>query len=131
MIPARVKTPKDKATVEGAVGNVTSFILAAIRNQKFFSLFELNAEIREKLRAFNHKAFQKKEGSRATWFIEERQNFIALPKNSFELAKWKTASVSFNYHINVDYQNYSVPFEYNAVRLRNIGAAAPNPAKLF
>ena len=33
IIPARVRKPKDKATVEGAVGIVSSFILAAIRNQ--------------------------------------------------------------------------------------------------
>jgi transposase len=112
IIPARVKAPKDKATVEGAVGNVTSFILASIRSEKFFSLFELNAEIREKLRIFNHRPFQKKDGSRATWFHEERQHLLALPKNSFELAEWKTAAVSFNYHIEVDKQFYSVPFDY-------------------
>ena len=55
VIPARVRAPKDKPTVEGAVGNISTFILAAIRSQRFFSLRELNAVIREKLHAFNHK----------------------------------------------------------------------------
>lgn len=64
IIPARVKAPKDKSTVEGSVGNVSTFILAALRNQRFLSLRELNGVIKDKLHAFNHKPFQKKEGSR-------------------------------------------------------------------
>ena len=101
-----------KATVEGTVGNISSFILASIRNQTFFSLKELNNVIREKLHAFNHKPFQKKDGSRATWFAEERSFLLPLPRNPYELSVWKTATVSFNYHIAVDEQYYSVPFEY-------------------
>lgn len=85
IIPARVRSPKDKATVEGAVGNISSFVLASIRNQTFFTLRELNAVIREKLCAFNHKPFQKKDGSRATWFAEERTFLLPLPRNAYEL----------------------------------------------
>ena len=112
VIPARVRTPKDKPTVEGAVGNISTFILAAIRSQRFFSLRELNAVIREKLHAFNHKPFQKKEGSRASVFAEERTFLLPLPKNAFELASWKIATVQYNYHVSVDGQFYSVPYEY-------------------
>ena len=112
VIPARVRSPKDKATVEGAVGNVSNFILAAIRNQKFFTLRELNEVIKKRLHSFNHKPFQKKDGSRATLFFEERESLMPLPRNSFELAEWKTATVTFNYHISVDGQYYSVPFEF-------------------
>lgn len=112
IIPARVKTARDKATVEGAVGNITSFILAAIRNQTFFTLRELNEAICERLHTFNHKRFQKKDGSRATWFAEERAALLPLPRNPFEMAIWKIATVAFNYHISVDYQMYSVPCEY-------------------
>jgi transposase len=112
ILPTRVRAPKDKATVEGAVGNVSSYILAAIRNQKFFTLRELNDVIKERLYALNHKPFQKKDGSRATWFAEERASLLPLPRNPFELAEWKSATVSFNYHIAVDEQYYSVPFEY-------------------
>lgn len=112
IIPARVRSPKDKATVEGSVGNISSFILAAIRNQQFFTLKELNVVIRERLHAFNHKTFQKKDGSRATWFAEEQSYLLPLPLNPFELAAWKIATVAFNYHIAVDEQYYSVPHEY-------------------
>lgn len=112
ILPARVRAPKDKATVEGTVGNISTFILAAIRNQRFFSLRKLNEVIRERLYAFNHKVFQRKDGSRATWFAEERVSLLPLPRNPFEMAEWKVATVAFNYHIGVDEQYYSVPYEY-------------------
>jgi len=112
IIPTRVRSPKDKATVEGTVGIVSTFILAAIRNQKFFTLRELNEVVRERLHTLNHKPFQKKDGSRALLFAEERASLLPLPKNSYEMASWKTAKVSFNYHIEVDERFYSVPYEY-------------------
>jgi transposase len=112
IIPARVRAPKDKATVEGTVGNVSTFILAALRNQRFFSLRELNEAIRERLHALNHKAFQKKEGSRAILFAQERASLLPLPVQSFELSLWKIATVQYNYHVSIDSQFYSVPFEY-------------------
>jgi len=112
ILPARVNTPKDKATVEETVGKLSTFILAAIRNQKFFTLGELNEAVKERLYAFNHKPFQKKDGSRATWFADERASLLPLPLNPFELSEWRVATVAFNYHIGVDEQYYSVPYEY-------------------
>lgn len=112
VIPARVKAPKDKASVEGTVGIISTCILAVIRNQQFLSLNELNGVIREKLHDFNHKPFQKKEGSRASVFAEERLFLLPLPQRAFELATWKIATVQYNYHISIDCQNYSVPYEY-------------------
>ena len=44
-IPARPRKPKDKAFVEGSVGVVSTWILAALRNQQFLSLKELNNAI--------------------------------------------------------------------------------------
>ena len=112
ILPARMRAPKDKASVEGAVGRISSDILAAIRNQKFFTLRELNKTIKERLYAFNHKPLTAKDGSRATWFAEEKASLLPLPRNPFELSEWRTATVAFNYHIGVDEQYYSVPYEY-------------------
>lgn len=112
ILPARVRTPKDKATVEGIVGNLSTFILAAIRNGQFFSLRELNEAIWERLKAINHKPFQKKDGSRATGFLEERESLLPLPITPFELAEWSIAKVGFNYHVSADEHYYSVPYEY-------------------
>ena len=49
ILPARPRTPKDKAAVECTVGIVSTWILAALRNQQFFSLKKLNEAVRDKL----------------------------------------------------------------------------------
>ena len=113
IIPARVRTPKDKPNAEGTVGNISTWIIAALRNEQFFSLAELNREIRSKLELFNQRLFQKKEGSRLSIFLGEEKPFLVpLPTTRFELSDWKTATVQYNYHISVDRMLYSVPYEY-------------------
>ena len=112
IIPARPRKPKDKAFVEGSVGVVSTWILAALRNQQFLSLKELNMAIQEKLTLFNNKPFQKKEGSRAKLFQEEQLFLFPLPPTLFEPAVWKVATVQYNYHVSVDRMDYSVPYEY-------------------
>jgi transposase len=113
VVPARVRKPKDKPSAEGTVGNISTWILAAIRNQTFFSLTELNAAIAEKLDTFNRRPFQKKPGSRLSTFLdEEKHTLLPLPVSLYECALWKVATVQFNYHIAVDKMHYSVPYEY-------------------
>ena len=113
IIPARVRTPKDKPNAEGMVGNISTWITAALRNEQFFSLVELNRAIREKLDQFNRRLFQKKEGSRLDLFLEDEKPLLApLPATRFELSDWKTATVQFNYHISFAGMLYSVPHEY-------------------
>ena len=112
VIPARVRSPKDKASVEGSVGVISTWILAALRNEQFLSLWELNQAISVKLAEFNQKPFQKKDGSRASVFGEERPFLLPLPEHPYELAVWKMATVQYNYHISVDGENYSAPYEY-------------------
>ena len=46
ILPARPRRPRDKAKVEVAVQIVQRFVLARLRNRRFFSLHELNAAIR-------------------------------------------------------------------------------------
>jgi transposase len=41
-----------------------AWITAALRNEQFFSLEELNTAIRKKLKKYNNAPFKKKEGSR-------------------------------------------------------------------
>ena len=113
IIPARVRPPKDKPNAEGTVGNISTWITAALRNEQFFSPAELNRAIRDKLELFNQRLFQKKEGSRRSLFLGEEKPLLApLPAARFELSDWKTATVQFNYHISVDGMLYSVPYEY-------------------
>ena len=113
VIPARVRRPKDKPNAEGSVKIISTWILAALRNQQFFSLAELNSTIKEKLLAYNCKPFQKKEGSRLSVFLEEEKPMLLpLPAAPYELATWKIATVQFNYHISVEKMHYSCSYEY-------------------
>ena len=79
---------------------MSTWITAALRNEQFFSLTELNQEIRRKLKKYNEANFEKKEGSRLSLFLEEEKPLLAaLPATRFELAEHRTATVQFNYHI--------------------------------
>ncbi len=113
VIPARVRAPKDKPNAEGCVGNISTWITAALRDEQFFSIGELNRAIHQKLGAFSRRPFQKKEGSRYEIFRNEELPLLApLPTAPYELAEWKQATVQFNYHISCAGMLYSVPHEY-------------------
>ena len=113
VVPARVRKPKDKPSAEGTVGVVSTRIIAALRNQKFFSLQELNEAVRNKLEEHNGEPFQKREGSRRSVYHEQEKDFLTkVPAAQFELAQWKQATVQYNYHISVEKMQYSVPHEY-------------------
>lgn len=84
LLPARVLAPRDKAAVEGSVGNLTSHIIARLRNRKFFDIHTMNTAICKEPDRFNDTPFQKKDGSRHSVFLEEERPFLQpLPKCGF------------------------------------------------
>ena len=113
VVPARVRKPKDKSSAEGTVGVVSTRIIAALRNRKFFSLEELNRAVRTKLEEHNTAPFAKREGSRYIVFQSQEKAFLhKLATAQFELAQWKAATVQYNYDFSVEKMQYSVPYEY-------------------
>lgn len=113
IISARVRRPKDKASAEGTVGDISTWITAALRNEQFFSLAALNQAIRQKLEDFVTRPFTRKDGTRRQLFEDDEQALLApLPKYPYELASWKEATVQYNYHVFFDKMYYSVPHEY-------------------
>ena len=111
VIPARPKKPRDKAKVEAGVLIAERDILAALRDQRFFSVGELNQAIAQLVAKLNDKPFQKLEGTRNTWFEEgEKAKLLSLPAHPFELATWSTAKVNIDYHVAVANHFYSVPY---------------------
>ncbi len=112
IIPARVRKPDDKPNAEGGVRNISTWIIAALRHEQFFSLAELNTAIRNRLNEFNQRKFQKKDTSRYLLYQEEFPLLSALPPVPYELAEWKQATVLFNYHVSHESMLYSVPYEY-------------------
>lgn len=113
IVPARVRAPKDKSSVEGNVGFISRQVIAALRNETFFSLKELNQAITEKMQALNQEAFQKRPGSRYTVFQEEELPFLgSLRHPRFTQSQWRISKVQLDYHIQVERMFYSVPYEY-------------------
>lgn len=111
VIPARPKKPRDKAKVEAGVLIAERDILAALRDQRFFSVGELNQAIAPLVAKLNDKPFQKLEGTRNTWFEEgEKAKLLPLPAHPFELATWSKAKVNIDYHVAVANHFYSVPY---------------------
>lgn len=113
VIPARPRSPKDKPTAEGSVGVISTWIIAALRNEKFFSIQSLNEAVKLKLEDFNRKPFQKKEGSRFSAFEDEEKSYLQpLPASHYEMAAWSTATIQPDYVITVGKVKYSVPYEF-------------------
>jgi len=112
IIPARPRCPRDKAKVETGVQIVERWILAPLRNRVFFSLSEGNKAIREGLEELNQRPFQKLEGSRRSLYEElEKPALKKLPAKRYEFARWKQARVNIDYHIEVEKNYYSVPYQ--------------------
>lgn len=110
VLPARPHRPQDKGKVESAVQVVERWILARLRHRQFDSVHELDDAIAELLPALNERPFQRLPGSRASAFAElDRPALAPLPSTRYELARFKTAKVHIDYHVQVDGHFYSVP----------------------
>jgi transposase len=112
IMPARVRRPRDKALVEGAVRLVYQRISARLRGKVFHSLAEVNAAIRELLEDHNRRPFSRLPYSRRELFERvERQALRPLPTELFMLKSTIEATVAINYHVELreDRHYYSVP----------------------
>lgn len=112
VIPARPRKPRDKSKAETSVQVVERWVLAPLRNRTFFSLAELKEAIRGGIHEMNSRPFQKLEGSRRTLFETlDRPALKPLPLKRYEFAVWKKARVNIDYHIEVEHNYYSVPYQ--------------------
>ena len=113
VLPARPRSPRDKAAAESAVQVVTRWILARLRHQPLASVHEADRAIAALLPALNERAFQKLPGSRASVFAQiDRPALMALPQQRYELARFKTVKVHIDYHVEIDGHRYSVPHAF-------------------
>lgn len=110
IVPARVRTPRDKPVVEGSVRFVANQIAVVLRDRQFVGLGELNEAIADRVAEINDRPFQKREDSRRIVFDRDEKPLLhPLPPVRFELADLRKAKAGPNYHIQVDRNFYSVP----------------------
>ena len=112
IVPARIKHAQDKPQAEGSVKYATTWILAALRNEKYFTIDEAKASVAKKLDELNERPFPKRVGNRKFAFENEEKEFMQpLPRTPFEPAVWSSAKVMSDYLITDGTNRYSVPFD--------------------
>jgi transposase len=110
VLPARVKKPKDKGLGENAVQQAERWILAPLRHQKYFSLYDLNQDIAGQLQFLNQRERSDNGRTRQDLFEElDRPVLKPLPNRPFEYLEVKTATVHIDYHVQFHGHFYSVP----------------------
>ena len=110
VLPTRVRKPRDKAKVEVAVLIVERWVLARLRNHRFFSLTELNAAVRECVADLNNRIMRKLGKSRRELFeMLDQPTLAALPDEPYAYAEWKKCRVAPDYHVDIAGHYYSVP----------------------
>lgn len=113
--PTRAYSPQDKALVENAVHLAYQRIYYPLREMTFFSLKDLNIEIRKRLEIYNSLLFQRKEASRKELFQSvERQYLKPLPASPYEIKQYNRAKVQkMGYvYFSPGKSYYSVPYRY-------------------
>ena len=111
ILPARPRKPRDKAKVEAGVLVVERWILARLRNQRFFSLAELNHAIGALLVDLNDRPMRRLGVSRRRLFEElDRPALGAMPSEPYVYAEWRLRRAGLDYHVDVDGHYYSVPY---------------------
>jgi transposase len=114
IMPAGVRKPKQKASVEGTIGKIATAIIAKLRNKSFYSLEELKLAVAKELKRFNDAPFQKREGSRTQVFNEvEKKHLRELPDIPYEIAEWVYGhTVNIDCHVAFNTNRYSAPYKY-------------------
>lgn len=111
VLPTRTCAPRDKSKVESAVLHAERRILARLRDHTFFSIAGINTAIHRYLKELNLRPFQKMRGSRYELFKELDQPALRpLPARRYELGRWRKAKANIDYHVQVDWHFYSVPY---------------------
>lgn len=114
VIPARVRKPRDKASVENGVQFVERQVLARIRHRVFYGHAEAAQVLRELTEAANRRPrtdWPGKVSRRDLLEQLERPNLRPLPERPFEYVERVNARVAPNYHVAHRYQHYSVPWK--------------------
>ena len=112
VMPTRGYKPKDKAHVELSVKLVQRWILARLRHFTFYSIAELNKEIKRLIPLYLDKVMKHLGKSRRELFVElDKPVLLPLPKSRYEYKELKLLKVSKDYHIQLEHNFYSVPYQ--------------------
>lgn len=116
IIPARVRAPKDKGSVEQFVGEAETWILEKIKDKGVFNSFnELNNFIFKETKELARKVDSDKKikVSREEIFLKyDKPHLLPLPANDYEIYDLKTGTISNTYAATYKGCEYTVPYQY-------------------
>lgn len=112
IVPAKVRKPKFKSSVENAVGILEKGFFHDLEERKYFSLEQFNEDLWYKLGLLNQEKMKNEEHSRYYYWEEERDELMPLPPVPYEYMERKEAKVSSDFHIRFDNAYYSVDKAY-------------------
>ena len=112
ILPAKVRMPKFKSSVENAVGILEKGIFHLLEERQYFSLEEFNRDLWKELDKLNKEPFKKKEHNRYYYWEEEKTELMPLPSMQYEYMERRTATVSSDFHVRFDNAYYSVDKAY-------------------
>ena len=112
ILPAKVRKPKFKSSVENAVGILEKGLFHKLEEHQYFSLEQFNRDLWKELEALNKEPFKKKEYNRYFYWEEEKLELMPLPSMHYEYMERKTAKVSSDFHVRFDNAYYSVDKAY-------------------
>ena len=109
VVPARVRTPKDKAIVERTIQIFQRYFFMKVRSRTFTSLLELNQCLKEHLVIFNRKKHRIFGRSREEMFNDEKPHLRELPMDRYKVATHSRAKLARDCHLSFDRNFYSAP----------------------
>ena len=112
IMPAKVRKPKYKSSVEAAVGILEKGLFHTLEERQYFSLNDFNHDLWAEIDKLNHEDFKKKEHSRYFYWMEEKEELHPLPAEEYHFMERSIAKVSNDFHVRFDNAYYSVPKEY-------------------
>lgn len=108
ILPAKVRKPKYKSSVENAVGILEKGIFHDLEERRYFTLAQFNEDLWEKLDELNNAPFKKKEHCRTYYQQEEQASLMPLPSTPYQYMERSIAKVSSDFHVRFDNAYYSV-----------------------
>ena len=112
IMPAKVRKPKFKSSVENAVGILEKGLFHDLEERRYFSLEQFNIDLWQKLDELNDAPFKKKEHCRSYYWAEEKEELMPLPSMQYQYMERSTAKVSSDFHVRFDNAYYSVDKAY-------------------
>ena len=112
ILPAKVRRPKFKSSVENSVGILEKGFFHDLEERQYFSLEQFNADLWEKLDELNEQNLKNRDYSRYDRWQEEKGELMPLPSTFYHYMERKEAKVSSDFHVRFDNAYYSVPRQY-------------------